>query len=219
MRLPGSARTRRLLVVLLMVALLSFPLVATLVTRSRVERSGVDVTATVLQTQRDGARYLVAFRLPKDVDPDQTRYSAEVERATYEKATQTEQVTVRVLEGRPKAHRVEGEIRPSTPYVITGGSIAIVLAIGLVWVKVGRRRPTVRLRALGPLEPAGTDEIGVLGRQPEGDVYEAVGTVVSTDEREVLLDLGERRVVVSLDGHDNPVDVGAPARARGPVIG
>ena len=69
-----------------------------------------------------------------------------------------------------------------------------------------------------PLEPADPDVPGSLARQPD-DAYEAVGTVLSADEAEVVLDIGERQVVVTLVGYENPVPVGSPARARGPIIG
>ncbi len=95
----------------------------------------------------------------------------------------------------------------------------LVLVVGLWWVRVGRRRPAVRMRALGPLEPAGADDAGSLERVPDEDIYEAVGTLLSADDAEAVLDVGERHVVVALDGHPNPVDVGSPARVRGAVIG
>jgi hypothetical protein len=60
--------------------------------------------------------------------------------------------------------------------------------------------------------------VGTLDRVP-GDLYEAVGTVVSSEDGEVVLDLGERSVVVLLAGHANPVPVGSPARVVGPLIG
>jgi hypothetical protein len=219
MSLPWTARTRRIVFVAVAMFVLTFPLIATLVTRARVERSGTDVVATVIDTSRKGDDYLVGFRFPEEVDPDQDNYSAEVERASYESAVETKTITVRVLDGRPEAHRVEGEIHSKTPYVVVAVTNGIVLLLGLWWIKTGRRRPTVRLRALGPLEPVGVEEPGSLGRVPGGDVYEAVGTVLSTDDAEAVLDLGERRVVVALDGHPNPVAVGSPARAHGPMIG
>ena len=163
MRLPWTARTRRLLFVVVMLLVLTFPLVSTLVTRARVERSGVDVTATVVETSRKGDAYLVAFRLPEEIDPDQDTYSAEVDRASYEKAVESKEISVRVLEGRPEAHRVEGEIHSKAPYVVVAVADALVLVVGLWWVRVGRRRPTVRIRAHGPLEPADRDGAGLAG--------------------------------------------------------
>jgi hypothetical protein len=218
-RLFSTARNRRLFFVVVMMVVLAFPLVSTLVTRARVERSGVDVTATVVEATRSGEAYLVAFRLPEDVDPEQRTYSATVDRASYEKAVESETITVRVLDGRPEAHRVEGEIDSNAPYVVTAVALAIVLIVGLWWVRVGRRRPPVRMRALGPLEPAADEDAGSLERVPDEDIYEAVGTLLSADAAEAVLDLGERRVVVALDGHAHGVEVGSPARVRGSVIG
>ena len=215
---PWTARTRRLIFVVVMLVVLTFPLVTSLVTRAQIERSGVDVTATVIQTTQNGDAFLVAFRLPEEIDPDQDNYSAEVDQATYEKAAASKEIGVRVLEDRPEAHRVEGEIRSKAPYVMVAVADALVLGVGLWWVRAGRRRPTVRIRANSPLEPADPDEPGSIARQPD-DAYEAVGTVLSADDAEVVLDIGERQVVITLAGYDNPVPVGSPARARGPIIG
>jgi hypothetical protein len=164
------------------VVVLAVPLLASLATRARVERSGTDVTAVVVDTARKGDSYLVGFRFSKDVDPEQDTFSAEVDRTTYEQAAQTKKITVRVLDGRPEAHRVEGEIRSNAPYVVMAAGIVVVLLIGLWWARTGRRRPTVRMRASAPLEPADAAEAGTLGREPGEDVYEAIGTVVSADD-------------------------------------
>ena len=188
---PWTARTRRLIFVVVML---------------------------VVQTTKNGDAYLVAFRLPKEIDPDQVNYSAEVDQATYEKAAASKEIGVRVLEDRPEAHRVEGEIRSKAPYVMVAVADALVLGVGLWWVRHGRRRPTVLIRANSPLEPADPDVPGSLARQPD-DAYEAVGTVLSADDAEVVLDIGERRVVITLAGYENPVPVGSPARARGPIVG
>ena len=134
-----------------MLVVLTFPLVTTLVTRAQIERSGVDVTATVVQTTKNGDAYLVAFRLPEEIDPDQDTYSAEVDQATYEKVGASKEIGVRVLEDRPEAHRVEGEIRSKAPYVTVAVADALVLGVGLWWVRHGRRRPTVLIRANSPL--------------------------------------------------------------------
>ena len=217
MRLPWTARTRRLVFVIAMLLVLTFPLVATLITRARLERSGVDVTATVVETSRQGDGYLVAYRLPEEIDPDRRDYAAKVDRAAYEKAVASKEIRVRVLEDRPAAHRVEGEIDSKAPYVFMVVADAIVLGVGFVWIRKGRRRPSLRMLASADLEPAGPDDEIRIGRT-EGDVYEAVGTVTSK-EGEVVLDLGERSVVVALAGYACPVEVGATARARGPLVG
>jgi len=218
MNLRWTARTRRLTFVVVMLVVLTLPLVSTLVTRARVERSGVDVTATVVETLRNGDAYLLGFRFPEEIDPDQRTYSAEVERESYDAATGSQEITVRVLEGRPEAHLVDGEIHSRAPYYFVAVVDAIVLLVGLWWVRVGRRRPTVRLRADGPLQPA-ADEPPGLARRPDADLYEAVGTLLSTGDAEAVLDVGDRRVVVALDGHTHAIDLGSPARVRGALIG
>ena len=201
-----------------MLVVLTFPLITSLVTRAQIERSVLDVDR---HRRPDHAE---RGRLPRRVPaaggdrPRQDTYSAEVDQATYEKAAASKEIGVRVLEDRPEAHRVEGEIRSKAPYVMVAVADTLVLVVGLWWVRHGRRRPTVRIRANSPLEPADPDEHGSLARQPD-DAYEAVGTVLSADDAEVVLDIGERQVVITLVGYENPVPVGSPARARGPIIG
>jgi hypothetical protein len=76
------------------------------------------------------------------------------------------------------------------------------------------------MRAVDPLQPAGADEVGTLERTDVGELYEAVGTVVSADGSEVVLDLRERRVVVLVAGLPAAtLDPGDPVRARGPLVG
>jgi hypothetical protein len=218
MGFPWTARTRRLLLVIVAVVLLLFPLVSTMLTRARVERSGTEVTATVLQVADDNGRYLVAYRLPKDVDPEQQSWSRRVDEPTYRKAAQTKTITAKVLEGHLPANRVEGQIDSITPWVVTGISVGLVLIVGLWWVKVGRRRPPVRMRADADLVAAGSEERPALTHQG-GELYEAIGPVTSTEDGTVVVDVGERRVVVVLGEYDNPVAVGGSVRARGPLVG
>ena len=99
---------------------------------------------------------------------------------------------MRVLEDRPEAHRVEGEIRSKAPYVMVAVADALVLAVGLWWV---RRRPPSPDRADPRQQPprAGRPRRpGSLAQQAD-DAYEAVGTVLSADDAEVVLDIGERQ--------------------------
>jgi hypothetical protein len=218
MRLPWNARTRRLLFVLVMLFVLTFPLVNTLLTRSRVERDGVDVTATVAKAAADGDRYLVAFRLPEDVDPAQVSYSAFVSRATYEKARATKQVSVRVLTDEPRRHHVEGEVYSRSPWFFTIVTDAVVLLVGLWWVRVGRRRPNLKMLAMRDVDAAGEDDL--VGLTPEtGDMYVVVGEVISAEGSTVTVALDDRHVVVRLNGHDLHVEVGSVARAWGLLVG
>jgi hypothetical protein len=218
MRLPWTTRTRRLIFVLVMLAVLTFPMVASLITRASIERSGQDVVATVISAEVDGGHHWLGYTLPADVDPEQHPWTVEVDSATYDAASKSKQITVRVLPGHPEEHRVDGQIDSHAGLWSVLVADAVVLGVGLLWIGKGRRRPSLRMLAEGDLEPAGPDDEVGIGRG-EGDLYEAVGTVTASDDGEVVLDLGERNVVVRLAGHACPVDVGAPARARGPLIG
>jgi hypothetical protein len=218
MRVPWTARIRRLLLVLVVLFVLTSPLVSTVMTRARVERDGVDVKATVAQAAVDDDRYLVAFRLPEDVDPDQVSYAAVVSRATYEKARTTKQVSVRVLEDEPRRHHVEGEVYSRSPWVFTGVADLVVLVVGLWWVKAGRRRPTLKMLAMRDVEAAAEDDEAGLTRET-GDMYVVIGEVISSEGSTVTVALDNRNVVVRLNGHDLHVAVGAVARAWGLLVG
>jgi len=218
MNIPWNARTRRLLFVVVMLFVLTFPLVNTLLTRSRIDRDGVDVTATVAKAVDDDGRYLVAFRLPEEVDPQQVSYSAVVSRATYDKARTTKEVSVRVLEDEPRRHHVEGEVSSKSPWIFTLVGDAILLVVGVWWARAGRRRPTLKMLAMRDVEPA--DEDDEAGLTPEtGDMYVVVGPLTAHDGSTVTIGLDDRHVVVRLNGHDLHVGVGTVARAWGPLVG
>ena len=93
----------------------------------------------------------------------------------------------------------------------------VILLLGLLLWRYGRRsRPEpLRLAAIGDLErcpPGGVIE------QVEGSLYLVRGDVVEMDEHEVVLDAGQREVVVVLDGHTNPVGYQQPAQVRGRAL-
>jgi len=205
--------------VVALVVFLLFPLVSSLTTRSQVSRSGVDVVARVVGTS--DAERSVGYVLPEDSDPEQRVWTAELESAAYAEAVRTRRVQVRVVEGRPEAHRVTGQVDDPTGLIVTLVSAAAVLGVGMLWVLRGRRRPTLRLHADGPLAPAEVDPAGGSVTPLPGDRYEVVGVVVSisTDPAEVVLSVPERQVVVALGDHPNPVEVGGTARARGVLVG
>ncbi len=218
MRIPWNSRTRRLLFVLVMLFVLTFPLVNSLLTRARIERDGVDVTATVAKAVDDDGRYVVAFRLPEKIDPEQVSYSAFVSRATYDTARTTEEVSVRVLEDEPRRHHVEGEVYSKSPWIFTLVADAMVLIVGLWWVKVGRRRPTLKLLAMRDVEAVGDEEPTSLERD-SGEMYTAVGRVTAVDGSSLTMALDDRSVVVRLNGRDSHVEVGSVARAWGMLVG
>ena len=127
-----------------MLFVLTFPLVNTLLTRSRVDRDGVDVSAAVAKAVDDDGRYLVAFRLPEDVDPEQVAYSAVVSGRRTTRPAPPSRSACGCSKDDPRHHHVEGEIYSKSPWVFAGVADAIVLLVGLWWVTVGRRRPNLR---------------------------------------------------------------------------
>ena len=220
-RRPHPQRKRRILLVLLMVAFINLPVLHGAWTRAKVDRSGTDVTATVVDervTEHDGGdRYWLAFTFPEEVDPEQEVWPAEVEGDVYDEAVATGQVEVRVLEDQPAAYEAEGQVRHSFGLVATLLADLVLLAVVVLFWRFGRRgRPLpLRLAAIGDVErcPPG----GVL-EQIEGTLYLARGEVTEMDDGEIVLDLGDQDVVVILDGHANPVGYQQPAQVRGRLL-
>src|SRR5688500_5323157 len=94
-------RTSRMLLVGVLVLFLNLPAVQSTWTRWRVEQSGTDVTAEVTASrvlqEEDDPSYWLGFRFPEEVDPGQSQWSAEVDRATYDEAVGEGEVAARVL--------------------------------------------------------------------------------------------------------------------------
>jgi hypothetical protein len=217
-----SRRSKGTLLVVLLVLMINFPILHSTWTSWRVDNSGTDVTVPVTQhdvlTPEDDPHYMLAFRFPQDIDRDQSTWTAEVEKSAYDEAVASGDVDVRVLEGNPAAYEVEGEVRSWLGLVTTLVADAILVLVALLLWRYGRRsRPQpLRLAAIGDLErcpPGGVIE------QVEGTLYLVRGEVVQIADGQVVLDTGEREVVVVLDGHANPVGYQQPAQARGRVLG
>ena len=215
-----TRRTNRILLVAVLVAFINLPILHSTWTRWQVERNGTDTTAEVLDTRRLGddadPDYWLVFRFPESIDPDQAPWSAQVEQETFENAEAQETVAVRVLEDRPAAHIVDGEVRNPLGLIITLIADAIILAILLlVWRSRPGRPVPIRIAAIGDVErcPPG----GVL-EQIDGDLYLVRGEVTGIDGDEIVLDAGERDVLVILDGHRNPVGYQQPAEVRGRIV-
>lgn len=220
-RRPHPQRKRRILLVVLLAAFINLPILHSTWTGLRVDRSGVEVTAEVVDDRvtehDDGNRYWLAFSFPEEIDPDQEAWPAEVEQDVYDEAVASGEVTVRVLEGRPSAYEAEGEVRHWFGLVATLLADVILLTVVLLfWYVRGRTRPLpLRIAAVGDVErcPPG----GVL-EQIEGDLYLVRGEVAEMDDGEIVLDLGDQDVVVILDGHANPVGYQQPAQVRGRLL-
>lgn len=220
-RRPHPQRKRRIVLVLLLVAFINLPIVHSTWTRWKVERSGTDVTAQVVDDRvtRNGGedRYWLAFTFPEEIDPDQEVWPAEVEESVYDDAVASGEVGVRVLEDQPSAYEADGQVRHGFGLLVTVLADLILLTIvALLWYFGRRGRPLpLRIAAIGDVErcPPG----GVL-EQIEGSLYLVRGEVAEMDDGEIVLDLGDQDVVVLLDGHDNPVGYQQPAQVRGRLL-
>ena len=215
-----SRRTIRILLVVVLVAFINLPLLHSTWTRWQVDRNGTDTVAEVVDTRVLGEdtdpSYWLVFRFSESIDPEGLSWTAQVDRGTFEEARAQDSVEVRVLEDRPAAHVVEGQVRSWIGLGITLIADAIMLAILLlVWRARPSRPVPMRIAAIGDVErcPPG----GIL-EQIEGDLYLVRGDVTGIDGDEIVLDAGERDVLVILDGHHNPVGYQQPAEVRGRIV-
>ncbi|MDQ4052840.1 MAG: hypothetical protein M3237_09080 [Actinomycetota bacterium] len=212
-----------MLLLLLLAGVVNLPIAHGAWTDARLDRDGVDVTATVVDhgtlPPEDDPRYFVDFRYPADIDPDGRQWSVGVSETAYDEVVRTEHVEVRVLPDSPETFRVEGQQTSGLVLGLTIFADVILLAmILLTWRfggSLGRRRPDLRMVA--------TDDVQRCrpGSELEqvGDLWVAKGEVVERSDETVVLDLGNRRVVVELAGYANPVGYQQPARAVGRMIG
>jgi hypothetical protein len=216
-----SRRTNRILLVAVLVAFINLPILHNTWTRWQVQRNGTDTVAEVADTRVLGDEadpsYWVVFRFSDDIDPEQLPWSAQVEREVFQEADAEGSIDVRVLESRPAAHIVEGQIRNPLGWIITVLADVIILAILLLaWRSRGRTRPVpIRIAAIGDVERCPP---GAVLEQIEGDLYLVRGEVTGIDADEIVVDAGERDVLVILDGHQNPVGYQQPAEVRGRIV-
>jgi hypothetical protein len=215
-----SRRTNRILLVVVLIGFINLPVLHSTWTRWQVQRNGTDTTAEVVDTRVLGAEddpsYWLVFRFHESIDPRQTPWTAQVDQDTFEEARAADAVEVRVLEDRPAAHIVEGAIRNPLGYFITLLADVVLLAILLLVRRARQRRPVpIRLAAIGDVERCPP---GQALEQIEGDLYLVRGEVTGLDGDEIVVDAGERDVLVILDGHHNPVGYQQPAQVRGRIV-
>jgi hypothetical protein len=216
-----SGRTNRILLVGVLVAFINLPVLHSTWTRWQVERNGTETAARVLDSRvlgdEDDPSYWLSFRFPTDIDPDQAQWTAQIDQETFEEASAERSVGVRVLEERPSAYIVEGQVRNRLGLVITVvADVILLLILLMVWRSRGRTRAVpIRIAAIGDVErcpPGGMVE------QIEGNLYRVRGEITGIDGDEIVLDAGERDVLVVLDGHQNPVGYQQPGEVRGRLV-
>jgi hypothetical protein len=212
-----SRRTKYLVLVVLLVAVVNLPLVRSTWTQWRVDRSGVDVTASLVGHERLGSEYWVSFTFPRDIDPDQRAWRAEVTEPTYDVAVASGEIGVRVLADDPAAYEADGAVHSNGPLVATlVADAALLLMVLLFWRFRGLRRPSLRAVAMEDVERCPP---GVLLERVDGELYLIRGEVAEIGEGQIVLELGDRSVVVLLDGHLNPVGHQQPAQVRARLVG
>ena len=219
---PRRRRLKVWLLLALVLLVVNLPVVHSAWLRSQVERDGVDVTAEVIDEREVGDDHFLAFRLPDQVagqtlSDDDRSWTAQVDGSTYDEATRRRTVEVRVLPDRPAAYEVEGQVRSRAGLVVAlGVDVLVGLMALLLWRFGSRLRPRLVLRATGDVERCAP---GSLLERDEDDEYLVRGEVAEIDGDEVVLDLGDRQVLVHLDGHRNPVGYQQSAQVRGRMVG
>jgi hypothetical protein len=210
-----TGRLKNVLLVGLVVVMINLPFVHSTWQQHRIERDGVDVTATVTDHDDDGRR--VTFEVADTDDQPGFTGTVGVDRTTYDDAVVSQQVQVRVLPGSATVWRVEGQKDSGIGLVITLVADVSLLVLVLLLLRYGSRlRQEMVLVATQDLE-----------RCPPGSVLDQVdalrfvvcGEVETIEDDEVVLDLGDRRVRVVLDGHHNPAGYQQPVRATGTMRG
>jgi len=215
--MSGARRWLSVALVAFIAILVNFPLLHSTYLRWQVERSGVDVVAEVTETRNVGGDLLVVFTVPGDGRREPFDAAVvEVDAATYDEARETGELDVRVLPDDGGAFTVEGQVTSQLGLVVT--VLADVFLVAMV-VLMLRFRSALRvelvLRATEDLErcPPGSRLDRLSGLR-----YFVSGEVAELGDDEVVLDLGDRRVRVLLDGHANPADYQQPVRAIGYMV-
>ncbi|MDF1604548.1 hypothetical protein [Nocardioides sp. YIM 152315] len=104
----------------------------------------------------------------------------------------------------------------STLLVVTlAADVALAVAAILLTRHGGPRRPQLRAIAVGDVERCPP---GVALDRVEGETYLIRGEVVDIAADRVVIELGDRSVLVLLDGHANPVGHQQAAQVRARLV-
>ncbi len=208
-----TGRLKNVLLVGLVVVMINLPFVHSTWQQHRIDDDGVEVTGTVTDHDVDGGERRLTFEVADTDDQPGFGGTVSVDEATYDDAVATRQVQVRVIPGSSTVWRVEGQTHSDIGLVITVVADLSLLILVLLLLRFGSRlRQEMVLVATEDLErcPPGS----VLD-QVEGLRFVVCGEVAAIEDDEVVLDLGDRRVRVVLDGHHNPAGYQQPVRATG----
>ncbi len=208
---------KNVLLVGLVVVMINLPFAHGTWQQHRIDRDGVDVGATVTDTDEDDGQGYVTFEVAESNDQPGFSGTVPVDETTFDDAMATEQVQVRVLPGSATVWRVEGQARNDIGLIITVIADVFLLLLVLLLLRFGSRlRQEMVLVATEDLErcPPGS----VLD-QVDGLRFVVCGEIETIEDGEVVLDLGDRRVRVVLDGHHNPAGHQQPVRATGTMRG
>ena len=203
----------KILLVALVVVMINLPFVHSSWQDHRLEQDGVDVVGAVTDHDEDGGKLFLTFEVAETDGQPAFGGTVRVNEAAYDDAVPSEQVPVRVLPGSTSVWHVEGESESSIGLLITVVADVFLLVLVLLLLRFGAGlRQEMVLVATEDLE-----------RCPPGSVLDQVdalrfvvcGEVETIEDDAVVLDLGDRRVRVLLDGHHNPAGYQQPVRATG----
>ncbi len=212
-------RRGAIVVLLLMTALINLPILHSTWTQWRIERSGIEVVATVVDdfviSPDDDPRYFVEFQYAAEFDPTQTRWSAPVDEPTHTRAMESEELSVLVLRDDPGAFKVPGQQSSHVGLIVSMLANLVLLSL---WLLVLRTRSfssghadlhLVAVEDISRCRPrAAVERVG-------SDTYLVSGEIFAITDDAVIFDLGDRKVHVTLGGFVNAVGYQQPAQVTG----
>lgn len=215
--MSGARRWLSIALIGFVALVVNFPAAYGAYVRWQVDRSGVPVVAEVTETRAVGEEFLVEFTVPAEGRREVFEGAVtQVDEATYDDARLTKRLDVRVLPDNGGAFTVAGQVPNRVGLVITLlVDLFLVAVVLLMWRFRAVMRVELVLRATEDLErcPPGSR----LDRL-EGLRYLVSGDLVEIADDEVVLDLGDRRVRVLLDGHECPAGHQQPVSAVGYMV-
>ena len=209
-------RLKNVLLVGLVVVMINLPFLHSSWQNHRIATDGVDVAATVTDHDEAGGDNFVTFRVDESGDQPAFGGTVRLEEEPYAAAVESEQVQVRVLPGSATVWRVEGESTSSVGLLITVMADFFLLILVLLLRFGSRLHSDLVLVATEDLVRCPP---GSAFDQVEGQRFVVCGEVEEIEDDAVVLDLGDRRVRVLLDGHHNPAGYQQPVRATGTLRG